>query len=558
MSQVQVTPQLQRQIRHYIALAIRKRWFIIIPFCIAMVFGIYKAITLPRIYEARTLILVEPQRVPSRYVSSIVDDNLPARLDTIKQQVMSRTSLEEIIDRFNLFSKPEQKDMFLEDKLESLRKRIDINVTRARGGADAFSITFKGSEPKLVRDVANALATYFIDINLRVRETKAIGTSEFLDGQLEEMRQRLVEVEEAMKAYRTENMGELPEQLNSNLRVLDRLQLTYNEKQQSLREARSRMADYEREAEERLKAIEQQASMFQGQQDMFDGLMLEDDFEDVGAASELEQLKQAYEALLSKYTQQHPDVVRLKKTIEKKERELEYQELAKSETSEKEEPEPDDLGISFVNTFEIQKKALQRETAEKRREISEEIGLIERDMAEIQGKIDEYQRRVEAAPKREQELITLKRDYKNIQGSYSSLLDRKIEAEMAVSMERKAKGEQFRILDPATLPQKPISPDLKKLLAICLAGGLGLGAGLIFLIDFFDTSIRSSDDLEAIGIPAMATIPKIYRVRDRTLKGVNWAASFVFAMIGICLFSGFAVMALKGVDETMSVIKRFL
>ena len=93
------------------------------------------------------------------------------------------------------------------------------------------------------------------------------------------------------------------------------------------------------------------------------------------------------------------------------------------------------------------------------------------------------------------------RDYQNIQNSYSSLLNRKLEAEIAVNMEKKQKGEQFRIIDPARVPQKPISPDLKKLFMIIMAAGLGLGAGLIFLLDLFNSSFNHSYIFSACSLP---------------------------------------------------------
>ncbi|OQY07334.1 MAG: hypothetical protein B6I22_03160, partial [Desulfobacteraceae bacterium 4572_123] len=156
---------------------------------------------------------------------------------------MSRSNLEKIVTEFNFFSGPQYNKMYLEDKIRNIRKRIEVNVTRGRrGGGDSFSILFRGEQPERVMKVANALATYVINENLKVREAQAVGTSNFLDSELTTMRQRLEAVEEALKKYRKQYMGELPEQLETNLNILDRLQVQIGEREESLRNAKNRMA----------------------------------------------------------------------------------------------------------------------------------------------------------------------------------------------------------------------------------------------------------------------------------------------------------------------------
>ena len=176
-----------------IDIIIKRRWFIIIPFCLSLMVGIYQAITLPKIFEAETLILVEAQRVPQEYVKSVVSIDISSRISTISQQIMSRTNLEKVIKDFKLFSEEAWQGRFLEDQIENLRKRITVDVINRRYGADAFRIAFRGPSPDKVMNVANALASYFINENLKVREMQAIGTSSFLEAELDSMRTRLEE-----------------------------------------------------------------------------------------------------------------------------------------------------------------------------------------------------------------------------------------------------------------------------------------------------------------------------------------------------------------------------
>ena len=191
---------------YYIELVLKRRWLIIIPFCLAMIVGIILVFTLPKTYEADTLILVRPQRVPEKYVSSIVSTDIESRINTISQQIMSRTNLENIINQFNLFSEPHHDKMFIEDKIANLRRRIQITVERSRDrrnqSADAFSIYFTGTNPEVVMRVANGLASFFINENLKVREAQAVSTSDFLEDELKTMRKRLEVVEQRLKDYR--------------------------------------------------------------------------------------------------------------------------------------------------------------------------------------------------------------------------------------------------------------------------------------------------------------------------------------------------------------------
>jgi uncharacterized protein involved in exopolysaccharide biosynthesis len=238
---------------HYINLIFKRRWLIIIPFCLAMIVGIYLAITLPKLYEASTLIMIEPQRVPSNFVKTIVSTNVESRITTIKEEILSRTNLEKIIDKFNLFSDPGSENMFMENKVTNLRSRIEIGVSgnRRRQTLNTFSILFKDANPETTVKIANGLATLFIDENLKIREAQAIGTSGFLEDELETMRKRLQDVEEKLRTYRARYRGELPEQLDSNLRILDNLQQQLSEREERMSDEKNRLIEIENQIQAR-------------------------------------------------------------------------------------------------------------------------------------------------------------------------------------------------------------------------------------------------------------------------------------------------------------------
>lgn len=509
-------------------LIVKRRWIVMIPFALAMIAGIYLSITLPRIYEAETLILIQPQKVPEEYVQSIVTSDPSERINTLSQQILSRTNLEKIIDEFKLYQGPESTDLYVEDKIERLRRNISVSVsTDRRRQSDAFTISYQGKDPQRVMRITNTLASFFIDENLRLREAQAVGTSDFLDDELAAMKKRLETVEETLKNYREAYMGQLPEQLESNLRILDRLQEQLSENLQALSDAKIRLAALQNEA---AAAREQATTVIINPGDKSD-------------TSDLAQLRAQLENLLSRYTERHPDVVRLKARIADLEAQAAAQDAGAGEAADG-SPAPASLPPEMRQQFA---------------EINREMQRLESDIAENRRQIAIYNQRVEDTPKREQELLSLKRDYENIQASYNSLLARKLEAEIAVNMERKQKGEQFRVVDSARLPEKPVKPDMKKLFALVVAAGLAVGGGIVFLLEYLDQTFKRPDQVESdLQLAVLCTVPEIVGPRKRMLRRLEHAGSMMFAAVSLALFAGFAILYVKGVDQTLEAVKRVI
>jgi polysaccharide chain length determinant protein (PEP-CTERM system associated) len=481
---------------YLIEIALRRRWLIILPLLLSGVIGLYLAFTLPRLYSATTLIVVQPQRVPADYVQSIVSTAIETQVNTLSKEILSRTNLEKIIRRFNLFDAPHQQGMFMEDKVAILRSRIQVEVSREgkrRSEANAFSVTYTDSNPSQVSAITNTLASFFIDENIKIREAQALGTSDFLQDELRAMKQRLEQTEKLLKDYRQQFMGELPEQLDSNLRILDRLQQEMSNKEESLRNAKSRLISLRNQAE-------QMAST--------------NDTSPTGAFGNMSsaQLQEELNRLQARYTEKHPDIIRLKKILE----ESQYQ---KPGSRAPESP-------AIVET-------------------KIEIQNIQADLREIRNQIRFYSKRVEHAPQREQELLSLQRDYNNLQQSYQSLLNRQLEAEMAVNMERKQKGEQFRIIDPARTPQRPVFPNLQKLFLFSLAAGLAFGLGVCFLFEYKRKVFRRLEEVETyLDIPMLATIPAVLKSRDKLFTLLNTAMTVTAGVI-VCITYALFVALIK-------------
>jgi polysaccharide chain length determinant protein (PEP-CTERM system associated) len=519
----------QLDIGYYINLVLRRRWFVIIPFFIALIAGIYLAVALPKKYQAETLILIEPQRVPDNYVQAIVSSDLESRIATLKETILSRTNLLKIIEGFNLFNGPESPDMFLDEKIEIMRKRTAVNIVSDRGRtANAFKITFEAEEPRKVMQVVNAMATLVIDQNLKVRESQAVGTVEFLEQERVKMRGRLEEVEATLKDFREVHMGELPSQLASNLMVLERLQQQLSDKQKSIRDEKNRLSSLENQ----LQFAREQAAM------TVTAPALPENRE----PTTLEGLKQQLADYKIRYTPQHPDVIRLQRKIEE---------------LEKESP-PLSAASGDGGSSRPAGRGVAADLIAQRNSAAREIVAIRQELSALQEQIAVYQRRVEDTPKLEQELLSLERDYSNTQKTYESLSARKQEAEVAANMERQQKGEQFRILDPARLPDKPQSPDMRKLFLMCVMAGLGLGGGLIFLLEFLDKSVKKLESVpKKLGIPLLA-VPKIDHPQDVRKRRLNDGLSIAAAGICMALMALFAAVSVLGMQGPTEMVKRII
>jgi polysaccharide chain length determinant protein (PEP-CTERM system associated) len=382
--------------------------------------------------------------------------------------------------------------------------------------------------------VANGLAGLFIEENLKIREEQALGTSNFLEDELEIMRNRLMEVEEKLRKYRERHRGELPEQLDGNLRMLDNLQMQLNERQERLSDEKNRLIEIENQIQARKDLLTETISAQSGTDETLT----------------LEQLKTRLADLETNYTAMHPDVIRLKSKIAALEAKYKNEEIQSTNGQGSDSSESSSRFLAD-NTLSEQIK--------QRAETKIAINDLADDIQKLKSQINTYQVRVERTPKREEELLALNRDYHNIRASYSSLLNRKLEAEIAVNMEKKQKGEQFRIIDPARIPQNPISPDLKRLFMIVLAAGFGLGAGLVFLMDFFNNSFKDPEKFEAdLGVAVLATIPRVYQKRDSVLKRLNQALTTISIAVAACLLTVFAALVFVGVDPTLEIIRPYV
>jgi len=379
----------------------------------------------------------------------------------------------------------------MESRVERMRQDIEVKVM---GGNNAFSIAYSGTDPLIVMKVTNLLASLFIDENLRIREQQAEGTSEFLANEHAEAKKELERQEQAVKDFKEQRMGALPEQMTANLRTLDRLQVELQTGNDALKSAEDRKLLYQAQ----LSDLEKQLA---GPKP---GTV--PDTASAGLSSRLEQLKEELARLQAQYKESYPDIGLLKKQI----RELEDQ-LARGDTMTQTAKSPATPSLTPITpSFITQRQAISTQL----QAINAEIAMLRAKQNRTAALVKEYENRVEVTFANEQQLLDLSRDYEMSRQNYQALLQKRLNARISENLEKRQKAEQFRIVDPAKVPEKPYKPDRLKIVIWGSLLSLGAGAGLVFLREFLKPCYRRPEDFQdTVQLPVLATIPTYDSIR---------------------------------------------
>jgi len=468
----------------------RRAWFLV-PALLGLVAGAAAYKVLPRKYKAFTAVLVEPQRVPADYVKPTVTSNIEDRLRTIEPQIKNRDNLVRIIQELDLYPELRRQGL-LGAAVDQMRRDLIVDLQ----GGNTFYIFYYGSDPVKVARTSNRIAEAFIDSNLKLRENQAAGTSEFLEGELDRTKQRLELQEARIADFKRLNMGDLPEQRDTNLRAVEQLQTKLEINMEALDKAETRklllqsqIAELRRDAGAGRPVVTSA------------GVVVAPP----SAPSRLEVLRAQLAELLSRYTDRHPDVIRTRAEIaqlEKVER-LKPPAPAAAAGPVKDDDEPAAPRVD---------PALRAEQAS----VDLEIRSLKSERERILSDIANVQGRLENVPRVEQELLSLTRDYDNIKSSYESLLDKRLNARLYENLEKSQQGERFTIIERALPPGAPYSPNKWLTLAAgLLAGGL-LGLLAVLLRERTDPTYADAETLQQAfpGVPLLATIP-VFQGADR-------------------------------------------
>ena len=505
------------------AMARRGRWWIFLPLfsCWITVWGV--SWLLPTTYESEALILIEQQKVPEQYVVANVSVNLEERLQSMTQQILSRTRLQSIIDQFHLYAPHRRLSRVLQlgDPVEQMRKDIKIDLVQVPGRPTeltAFKINYAAGSPELAQQVNNELTSLFINESLKSQQQLSESTTSFLANQLKEASEKLQEQEKLVRAFKAKHLGDLPSQLQSNVEILSGLQAQLQNTQHAIDEAKQQKLYLESQLQQYQLA---QRALGQG----------------TDAPSPLESLRKELLDLRtrladerSRHTEDHPDIASIKGKISEKEKLI--KEIESDGGSEQKQDGAASAGAEDTATPVISTPLMQLHSQLKANDL--EIQNYQRQEKNIESQISAYQARLNLTPDTEQELAEISRGYEESKANYNSLLQKQNQSQLATNLEQRQQGEQFRILDPPSLPDKPKSPNHVLLSLGGLALGCMLGFGLLALRELTNQVIRQEEDFnEIVQARILVLIPHLETRGERRVRVVSRCleAATVTAMV---------------------------
>jgi len=535
VDELEEKPREGINLQQYADLIRRRHMFFLIPFFVGWMVVWSASWVLPSRYKSGTLILVEQPSMPKDYVTPNVTDDLQARLQSITQQILSRTRLLHIIDEMNLYAT--NRGRLNQDELvEQMRKDIEIELVRdARNQITSFNIYYSARNPLVAQKVTGELTNLFISENLELRQQKSEDTTKFLEQQLETARQNLAEQEEKVRVYKDQHLGELPTQLGSNLQILSGLQSQLQNEQDGLNADRQQNAY--------LQSMLEQAHALQRTSKNGEGTPLGIPTLD----QQLDKLKAQLADLSSHYTDRHPDVRKVKDEIARVEK-MREQALADLKTSSAATSGNDHPASSSPSDLDTGDGPATIQLQGQLRANQIDIASKEHAIADLKLKMNEYQGRLNQEPVREQQFADLNRGYEQSKANYDDLLKKKTSSQMATSMELLQQGEHFQMIDPPSLPVKPDFPNRLKFCAVGLGIGIALGGAVAGGTEFLDDRLYNEKALkDLLPVTVISEIPPITspqeeRKQERKLW-VGWAtAGIVFATI----LAGSAISYLRG------------
>jgi polysaccharide biosynthesis transport protein len=487
---------------------------------------------LPVRYKSSTLILVEQPDMPKDYVVSNINDDLQEQVQSITEQILSRTRLLQIIDKENLYS-DRHTPLTPDQKVARMRKDIDLALVHDGTNLKitAFKTSYSAPDPHVAQQVTGDLTNLFINENLEARQQQSEDTTKFLETQLETARQSLSEQDEKIREFKGEHVGDLPTQQATNLQILAGIQAQLQNEQDGINSARQQQVY--------LQTLVNQYRTLQDAPKTADGAALP------AIEKELERLRSELADLSAKYTDRYPDVVKVKAQIAKTEK-TRADLIADRKRHANDGSEADSTALAHDLADPSQNSPLLQLESQLQANRTE-IANREQTIAALKAKVGEYQSRLNDEPVREQQLADLTRGYDQSKANYDDLLKKENESKMATSMEQMQKGERFRMIDPPSLPLKPDFPNRLKFCGLGIGLGLALGVLVAGGLEFIDDRLHSEKEIKALlPMKVISEIPEILTPSDeRRGKRRVWLGWTATVLVSMIILAGSAFSYLK-------------
>jgi len=460
-------------------------WIVAITVFIGGAIGMGAATMLPKKYTSQTLILVQQPGVPSDIVRPVITEDLNRRLASMQEQILSRTRLQPIIEKLGLYSELRGK-VPSDDAVELLRSSIVVTPLESMPGTQhqglpGFSVKVTFSEPRLAQQICTDITSMFMEQNELASEQQAKRTTSFLQQELGEAKAKLDEQDAKLAQFKRKNLGILPEELQANLSLLTGMNSQLEANTQSLARAQQDKALNESMLSDQLATWEASQNASGRSPETLE--------------QQLSAMQDQLAMLQTRYTTQHPDVIKLKHSIEEMKRRI------------KETPKADVPASETAQTLKKEPQQIQQLRANLRQNELNIEELTKRQV-QIQKQIGVLQARVEESPIVEQQLKELTRNHQSALDFYNELLKELNHSTMTSDLQQQQEGEHFSVLDPPSLPNQPSFPKKLNFAGGGLGAGFALGMGILALILISDQAIYTERDVElCLKLPVLGLIP---------------------------------------------------
>jgi len=466
----------------YLAILSKRWWLIVVPAFILCIAGIVATSFIPAQYVSKTTVQIDQQKVSADLVKPAITEDISSRLDSMEQQIYSRSSLQSIVEKFNLYATGH---LSMDDRVALARTNIHIAESVSgfahSGGSPGFDITFTAADAHTAQMVCAEITSEFTAANLRSREATTEGTNDFLREQLNNAKTTLDDQDAKLAAFQRQYFGMLPQDEANNVNILGSLNTQLESANQSL----ARMDQDKSYMEAMLAQQVQQAQSSPSTSTTALAPQTEE--------RELQDLLAQQAELSNHYTADYPDVIAVNRKI--------------ADLRKKMAQAPAPAAATVNGSTKVVDTPVIQDLRARIHAADVAIQAKRSEQAQINQQIRSYQGRIQSTPQVEEQFKQLTRDTQTSQAQYDSLLAKLNQSQMATDLEHRQEGETFRVLDEANLPDSPTFPKRGVFAGGGFALGLAFGLALVALIEYRNTALRTERDVWTFTkLPTLAVI----------------------------------------------------
>lgn len=514
----------QRTPSEYGRILWRRKWLIVLPAIVVTLAVAWVVSRLPNVYESTTLLTVRPATI-SPAVVPLSEGDLSIRINNISQEVVSRSSLEPLIVKYNLYARERARNEPMDALVERMRTQdISVRINTSRNDiTNGFNISYRGPTPEVVKAVTAELGSKYINAQTKAVNEESTMTKEFFETKLNEQQEKLNAIDRQRLEFMTRNMEHLPStsaSLIGQLAGLREQQKTLTTELGRLREQRSLMTtqqgDLQKQREQEIDTIAEQVG------DPKQSLAY------IELLRRQAQLESEQQQLLTQYKPKHPDVVAKENEIRRVKGQM--AEMVEDGKNKVEERRKKLEGLIDPRNNSI-KYNLQYANSE--------MARLEKQLAATDNQVVQIERRLNGVPGTEVGLEALNRQYLTEKSIYDDLLGQQQKASLAADVAINAQGEKITVIDPANLPEQPVAPNRLMLLAFGLLFGLGCGLAFaaVFEVPRLLTIQTTADAEHYTGLPVLVAVPELMTPREerrlRLRRMAFAAAGLVLAVVSV-------------------------